>query len=44
MGRACSIHEDKCIQKFWPENFKGRDHSEDLDVDGSIILQFILEK
>jgi hypothetical protein len=24
--------------KFWSENLKGRDHSEDLGVDGKIIL------
>jgi hypothetical protein len=30
--------------KFWLENLKGRDHSEDLDVDGMIILEWILGK
>jgi hypothetical protein len=25
-------------KKFWSENLKGRDHSEDLGVDGRIIL------
>jgi len=25
--------------KFWSENLKGRDHSEDLAVDGKIILE-----
>jgi len=30
--------------KFWLENLKGRDHSEDLDVDGRVILQWILQK
>jgi hypothetical protein len=24
---------------FWSENLKGRDHSEDVDVDGRIILK-----
>jgi hypothetical protein len=28
--------------KFWSENKKGRDHSEDLGVDGKIILEWIL--
>jgi hypothetical protein len=28
--------------KFWSQNLKGRDHVEDLDVDGRIILQCIL--
>jgi len=28
--------------KCWPENLKGIDHSENLGVDGSIILEWIL--
>jgi hypothetical protein len=28
--------------KFWSENLKGRDHSEDLGVDERIILEWIL--
>jgi hypothetical protein len=28
--------------KFWSENFKGRDYSEDLDVDGKLISEPIL--
>jgi hypothetical protein len=27
---------------FWLENLKGRDHSEDLDVDEKIILEWVL--
>jgi len=30
--------------KFWLENLKGRDHSEDVGVDGSIILEWFSEK
>jgi hypothetical protein len=30
--------------KFWLEILKGRDHSEDLDVDERIILKWILGK
>jgi hypothetical protein len=30
--------------KFWSENLKGRDHSEDLRVDGRIILEWVLGK
>jgi hypothetical protein len=30
--------------RFWPEEMKGRDHSEDLVVDGEIILERILVK
>jgi hypothetical protein len=29
---------------FWAENLKGRDYSEDLGVDGKIILELILRK
>jgi len=29
---------------FWLENLKGRDHSEDLGVDGRVILEWISEK
>jgi len=29
---------------FWLENLKRRDHSEDLEVDEKIILEWILEK
>jgi len=29
---------------FWPGNVKGRGHSEDLGVDGKIILKWILRK
>jgi hypothetical protein len=31
-------------RKFWSENVKGRDHSENLDVDEKIILEWILRK
>jgi len=30
--------------KFWLENLKGRDHSEDICMVGKIILEWILEK
>jgi hypothetical protein len=30
--------------KFWSENLKGRDHSEDLGVNGKIIVEWILGK
>jgi hypothetical protein len=38
MGGACEMRI-----KFWSENVKGRDHSEDLGVDGKI-LEWMLEK
>jgi len=30
--------------KYWSENLKGIDHSEDLGVDGKLILERILDK
>jgi hypothetical protein len=30
--------------KFWLENLTGREHTEDLSVDGEIILEWILGK
>jgi len=30
--------------KFWLEIFKGREHLEDLGIDGKIILEWILDK
>jgi hypothetical protein len=46
MGRAYSMHggEDECVQDFWWEDQKERDHQEDIDVGGRIILKRILEK
>jgi hypothetical protein len=32
------------VTKFWLENPKGKDHSEDLGVDRRIILEWMLEK
>jgi hypothetical protein len=29
------------VAKFWLENLKGRDHSEDLGIDGMIILEWL---
>jgi hypothetical protein len=29
----------KIYTEFWSGNLKGRDHSEDLEVDGKIIFQ-----
>jgi hypothetical protein len=36
--------KDEMHTKFWLENLKGRDHLEDLDVVGKIILERILRK
>jgi hypothetical protein len=39
MGVMCSIHTRVRIHiKFWSEILKGRDHSEELGIDGMIIL------
>jgi len=34
MGGACSMHGDIIRTKLWLENLKGRDHLEDLSIDG----------
>jgi hypothetical protein len=40
MGRAYSTNgEGEMHATFWMENLKGRDHPEDLGVDGKIILE-----
>jgi len=45
MGGACSTHKGwESRTKFWSENPKGRDHSEDLVVYGKLTLEFILQK
>jgi hypothetical protein len=46
MGRACSTHgiDEKCVPTFWSEDLKGRHYSEDLGVDGHVILEWILGK
>jgi len=46
MGETCSTRgrDDETRTKSWPENLKGRDHSEHLRVDRRIILEWILGK
>jgi hypothetical protein len=46
MGGACSMHErdENCIYNFGWKSLKGRDHSEDLRVDGRIVLECNLGK
>jgi hypothetical protein len=41
---AARMEAIKMHTEFWSENLKGRDQSEDLDVDGRITLQWILGK
>jgi hypothetical protein len=45
MGMASSRHKRRKMHtKFWKDNITERDHYEDLDVDGSIILKRISMK
>jgi hypothetical protein len=45
MSGACRTHgRDEKFVVFWLENLKGRDHSEDMDIDGRIILGWVLRK
>lgn len=45
MVRACSPHgqEDECLQGFGGQTKKERDYKKDLDIDGKILLQCVLE-
>jgi hypothetical protein len=45
MGGACNTHgrDKKCTQNLLGK-LKGGDHSEDIGVDGKIILEWILWK
>jgi hypothetical protein len=41
MSRACSMHGDMGMhEKLWSEDLKGRNHTEDIHVDGKIILEW----
>jgi hypothetical protein len=45
MGGACSTNGRREINaRFWSETLNGRDYWEGLDVDGKIILEWILGK
>jgi len=44
VDRSCSTHRKDVKLIHWLETLKGRAHSEDLGVDGSIILERILGK
>jgi hypothetical protein len=41
-GNVARMEEMRIHIRFSSENLKGRDHSEDLDVNGNIILEWIL--
>jgi hypothetical protein len=44
MGGACGTYEGEAYTGFWWVHLKERDHLEDSDVDGRIILTCILRK
>jgi hypothetical protein len=44
MRGICSTQGKEMHTIFWLEILKERDHSEDLGVDGRIILKWMLEK
>jgi hypothetical protein len=45
MGGACSTHgrDEKCVYNFDRKNVNGRNHSEDLGINGKV-LEWILGK
>jgi hypothetical protein len=44
VGHVASLEEMRMHTNLWSENPKGRDYSKDLGVDGSVIVEWILEK
>jgi hypothetical protein len=44
MGRAWRTHGREVRKKLWYETLKERNHKEDLDADGRIILKRTLKK
>jgi hypothetical protein len=42
MGGVCTAHGE--IRQILPESLKERDHSDDIGIDGRIILERNLEK
>ena len=45
MGVACSMcdGEESCIQGLWWRKQRERDHLEDLNIDGGILLKWIFK-
>jgi hypothetical protein len=44
MGGECSTYGERCIQRFGGGKLRERDHLEDSDVDGRIILRWTFRK
>jgi hypothetical protein len=46
MGGACGTYgsQERCITRFSTGNPRERDHLEDIDVEGRIILKWIFKK
>jgi hypothetical protein len=44
MGGTCSTHEGEVYTVFWWGNLMERDHLEDPDIDGRVILRCIFER
>jgi hypothetical protein len=44
MGESVSTHWEMRNTKFWSEDMNGRNHSEDLDVNGTVVVDWVLEK
>jgi hypothetical protein len=42
VGHVAHMRDEKCIQNFWSENLKGRNHLEHLGINEKIILEWIL--
>jgi len=38
-GHAACMGKMRKVYKIWLKNLKGRDHSEDLNINGRIILE-----
>jgi hypothetical protein len=43
-GHAAGMVEKSCAYRFWWEKLRGRDHMEDVGVNGRLILKGILKE
>jgi hypothetical protein len=44
MGEACSTYRGEMFTGFWWRNLRERDHLEDPDIGGRIILRWLFRK